>query len=496
MQTFHADIFDDGISSTDARKGKFDGGIFHELDRSEIFPDFDIFSNLHIGDNLHSDVKMARFAGSNVAHYWPHRNRRFREKIGARKLVKNSRKSIYRDRKIFREELKLKTDSPREIWRKYGELFSQPLFGFLLHIGISARNSPEAQFLMVSSEAKMFKKFGDELFPRMFSEKNIVVADKLNRKMILRALIYFFAKNPNAKFNADVIFKTIGLGEIGKSRREVYEFFFGEDFTFSELELNDRNEKDFAKAFLYDVSRADEKSLAKIRESYEYVLKIFREISDIETVIVDVGWGGTVQVLFNEFVKLHGSSVKISGLYLGCHPSDRFPVKPLKMRGYLMPNVRDSNDRNIWNAVLWEYAYTNKAQFPEDFARLREMQKGFLDGMKLFVRMENDPKELFREIWRPKIRDLITNPTKSEIETIGSIGFDSGFVEKNKFFILPQESSKIRFKLRLIRHPKRTLRNEILFMNSWPAGIIRYYGLTGIKTFLRILGKIRGKRYI
>ena len=42
-----------------------------------------------------------------------------------------------------------------------------------------------------------------------------------------------------------------------------------------------------------------------------------------------------------------------------------------------MDNVYSKQNHPIWNAVIWEYAYTNKVQFPEDQAHLEQITVGF-----------------------------------------------------------------------------------------------------------------------
>ena len=79
-------------------------------------------------------------------------------------------------------------------------------------------------FIMVSSEARMFDRLGKKLFPGFYPAKNIIVADKLNRRMMLRALVWYLSQSDDSRYNAEAIFKTVCLGEVDGSRREVYSF--------------------------------------------------------------------------------------------------------------------------------------------------------------------------------------------------------------------------------------------------------------------------------
>lgn len=497
LEHFAIDIFDDGSSSTEEQHTKHSGGLYHHVHNTQLFgASFDLFNNLHIGDSAHSDSKMAHLAGSHAMHYHPYRFRRLRTRVGAVRLMLQQRAARKRDKKLLQRTLDGGGHyTAQRVWQRFGALFSQPLYSFLMHVGTVARQSPETTFLMVSSEATMFQRLGRKVFPHLFSAQNITIAPKLNRRMMLRALVWFIATNRDKDFNASAIVRTICLGEISGSRRETYEFFFGEHFPYSELVLNRRSEEEFTEAFLADIDTADELYTQELRRSYEYVCSLLPS-EDGSMVIVDVGWGGTVQVLLSQFAKLHGVKGEIKGLYLGVHPFDRFGIQAPKAVGYLLPNVLDSDNRSLWNAIIWEYAYTNKPQFPEDDARLAHIQTGFAGGEALFRRIEHNPKVYFDQLIAPRIRRLISHPTRREIETIGSIRFDRGFVDEREFHIVDMRYSQLGLWRRLIRHPRSTLRATVLTPNAWAIGYIRYYRMYGIRTLLRLAGKVKGARYL
>lgn len=492
---FGVEVFDGGVASTDFGAAKHDAKLFYKLQDSKILcDDFDIFANLHVGDNMNSDVKMADAAGSFSIFYHPIRLRRFREKYGARKLQKLQKRVHKLDNTKLRRELSEKTN--KKIWQSYGELFSQPLYSFLFHVGVMARECPGVNFLMVSSEATSFAKFGREIAPGLFAQKNIAVAAKLNRRMILRALVYLLSRGRDKKFNAKVIERVINLGEVDGSRREVYRFFFGKEYPFSEMVVNNRDEKTFYEAFLEDIKTADEKYTRILRDSYEYVTGILSRNTYKKIVIVDVGWGGTVQQLFSEFVRLRDDGVTVEGLYLGCHPADRFDIKTTKMIGYLLPNVRDTDDRDLWNAPIWEYAYTNKAQFLGDTAHLEQIAIGFKKGEALFRTIDSNPKDYFSSVSKREIRRFIKRPTAKEAKTVGGIVFDMGFVSEGQFRICDTRRSFLGFYINLLRHPRTVMKETIFYPNSWSNAYIRFYHLGWLKFMLKIYGKLRGKRYI
>ncbi len=348
--------------------------------------------------------------------------------------------------------------------------------------------------MMVSSEALLFNQLGKKLFPGLFSSKNIIVAERLNRRMMLRALVWFLAESQDSKFNTEVIFQTICLGEVEGSRREIYDFFFGKTFPGSELVLNRRSEKQFLVGFLNDIRNADASQTKHLKAAYDYVSK-FLPTDDSPTVVVDVGWGGTVQVLFSQFAKLHGLQQEIEGLYLGVHSFHRFQIKTPRAVGYLLPNVH-LESRGLWNAIIWEYAYTNKPQFPEDTSRLAQIGHGFDEGAVMFRRIETNPKAYFDKTVGPSIRRLISRPTRYEAQTIGSIRFDAGFVDEGEFHIVNLNLSQRKIWLDLLHRPKKTLRRTAFLPNVWIGGYIKYYRMFGVRLALRMVGFFRGKRYV
>jgi FMN phosphatase YigB (HAD superfamily) len=495
------DIFDGGVTSTEQQASKHTGKLYSQLKDADVFgADFDIFHNLHIGDNPRADVAMANQAGSEALLWHVPRFRRMKTRIGRRRLKQIQHTARKADAEYLKNSLSsAPKNATRTIWQNIGKLFSQPLYVFLLHVINVAKNDPQTRFLAVSSESTLFDQKMRLMFPQTYRRmKNWQIAPGLNRKTTLRALIWALSQCHNSQFNAEAICQTILLGEIDllHTRKEIYQFIFGESFPISELTLIQRSEKEFYHALLQDIRDASPEYVRALKDAYNYVKKLFPKDADERIVIVDVGWGGTVQTLFEQILNLHGLFNKVSGLYVGCHPADRFGVVAGEMRGYLMPNVRDTDDRSLWQAVIWEYAYTNKIQFPEDQDRLAQIQAGFADGTDLFRHIQTNPREYFDHVLRSELVRLINSPTAKEAQIIGSIYFDSGFASRHDFHIVDQSISTTRFRLRLLRHPKYMLREYVFKSNRWPAGYLRYYKLYGVKTLLKTLGFIRRKKYI
>lgn len=494
-----SDVFDGGISSTDAGYVKWNASLYYHLADPKIFGDnFNIFKNLHIGDNEKSDYLMPLRAGSMAIQL--KKNAKY-VRIESRKGGKFIKSQFKKDKKEQLRKLKKALILPKSdktdkcIWIKYGELLIQPLVVFLQHVSTAALNSPDTTFLLVSSEAKMFKELADNNLADTLNSKNIVIADKLNRRMMLRAVIYQLMNDKKLQYNLHSIIEHVYYGETDRSRIETYKFIFGEDYPVSELTLNLRNDSEFIKSLQHDLISSGLSEKSELKNAYEYVISIVKKLNR-RTIIVDVGWGGTVQVLLTEFVNNLSGKYKIDGLYLGSYPADRFAIKNPPLNGYLLKNCRDGEDRAISNPVLWEFAYTNKAQFDADASRLKLIREGFNRGIKLYREYKLSPYDSYTETIMPSIKRLMQNPSRREARALGSIEFDIGFIEKNSFIIVDTSYSQARFYAMLLRHPRGTIRNIIYRQNCWPAGYISYYRLYGLKAALKVYGRLRRKHYI
>ena len=493
LSAHNIECFDDGITSTDAKSAKYDASIFYQLSNPKIFGDsFELFSNLHVGDSRTSDYIMPRRAGSE-AFWLKNVHQVIENKVNHKKLTKKTEK--LQKAELLRLQQELEAEKPSDIWIKYGELFSLPLFSFLAHVAISANNAPDTTFILTSSEAKFFGEIAKAELADALSRENVIIANKLNRRMMFRALIYQLLENDSLEQNLRSIVSLIGYGEVDGSRFEAYKFIFGKEYPCGEMTLNLRNDKDFFKTLYHEITHISTERKHELKNAYDYVLSLIAKISQ-QAVVVDVGWGGTVQILFTEFCNNLDSDKKVTGLYLGAHPADRFPVKHTYLDGYLIHNVRDSKDRTIWNAVLWEYAYTNKPQFEADGYRLKLIRQGMHQGAEYFRHINMSPYDYFNFVSKKSLRRLIGNPSRAEVKTLGDIEFDRGFIDKTSSKLVDMDYSQVSFYKMILNHPRNTVKNIIFAQNHWPAGYIKYYHLFGLRTALKIYGKFNGKKYI
>lgn len=491
-----SNLFDGGVSSTDIQKSKTSGKIFSAIHNSDILSSsFNIFKNVHIGDNKHSDVEMPRRNGSYTLHYKTSIIRKLAHITGKIKLNRIKKTKIRQQRKKLHQKTLNKKD-PKDIWGNVSLLFTQPLFAFLLHVGTIANIiGDKKKFMFVSSEGKTFYECGKKYLKYYFEDKdNMLIADKLNRVSIIKAFIYKLSLSDSIE-NSELIIKMINYGEVNHSRIEIYNFYFTKEYPVSEMILNQIDNRQFINMFFRDYKNADKKYTKHLEDCYNYVINFLPD--DKETIVcVDIGWEGTVQKIFSQFIKLHGKNNKVEGLYMGYRKINRFPISLLNIpaNGLLMEDL-ERKDGVLFNPVMWEYVYTNKPQFVEDHVILEKMRAGNDNEWNFFTETETEPIEYFKNITKKIIIGFLARPTREEIMAVGNIKFDKGFVNRETFRIMDFNQSRLHIYKDFLLHPKSEMR-KIIGSNIWKMGYIRWYRLYGFKTMLKLAGLIKHKKYI
>jgi len=489
------DLFDGGITSTDAGNAKHSGRLYYHMHALEDdFKDVDLAHNLHIGDSYHSDVEMARIAGSASIHYHHTRLRRLRTFKGRVQLKLTKMRAYSKESKQYKRALSqsraIKDSKNRHI-HDLGFLFSQPMASYLLHVGLMATYTQNKHYVFVSSEATMFVDAGKKLFGKFYDLPETAV--KLNRKRSISAVAWKIMQENDEKLISKLV-KTVRYGEVSDNRKELYDFLLTPDFEVDEAKINAMPTKKFYKKLHEDLQTAKPKFTKHLKDDYTYVKSTLPK--DGRTVVIcDVGWGGTVQAVYTIFAKLHDYQGSVEGLYLGVHPPTRFKLGDLPMVGYLLPNVLNRKYRPYWSAVIWEYVYTNKFQFEGDETRLAFVGQGLEAGYEHFRTTHVNPKDYFDKVIRKKIKRLLRHPTNAEVASIGEIRYDFGFNDPQILRIVDTEYPRLKFWTRLVLKPKSTL-GILVAPNNWTGGYIKRFNLIGVPTLLKVLGRLKGTYYL
>lgn len=286
LDYYKVDIFDGGTTSVSLQTAKQNGELFQKVIENQAFgPDFQLKTNLHVGDSHKTDYLPAKKQGSFALHYRPIRMRTLRTLAG-----------------FVDAELRLQP-AP--------DLFGDRRSAGLSHLGFLAKNCPDRTFLLISTQADNLKFQGITLAPKSFTSPNIVTAPSLNQHTITRALTWLLLSRADQRWNLRAVFSLIHatnpdnkkLSSLEK-RRAIYEFCFGPEYPVSSLILEPRSDQEFFEAFLQDFVTADPRYVEHLREAYATAAS-FLPRGDVKVTIVDNDPSCASARLFREFAKLH-----------------------------------------------------------------------------------------------------------------------------------------------------------------------------------------------
>ena len=482
-QLLHAagigDLFDGGITSADSGVGKYSGKMYRYLEGPDGFEGFQNARNLHIGDNRQSDYHAPIAEGSRAHHYWTlhHRRRQVRERKGRRNLEhfhRHHRRELRRERDLSTRDL---TTAVR-----VGTLFAPALVNYVHTYSTRARLRPDTHFVGVSSEAVVFEQAREILFEDR--PENMTVVATINRKAVMRAAVVRAASL--GKDYALSVARLIEYGEGTQHHADVVRFIGGVPAELFSSHMPERERREYVWQHL-DALEGREMSE---RISIDLRLDDFERI-----VLLDVGWGGTIQVFVREFAALSGYRGEIQGLYMGVQAhANRFGIDRGPMEGLLFENVLDADSRSMFVPEIWEYVLSDKKQYNAS-ARHRSIHGALLDAVGAWKRIGHAAPDAYWEATKPELRRLLKKPTKDEVELLGSIEFDSGFNTVKYVPLVDMSERRLRMWAKSILRPRRTL-VQLVQQYCWTRGVIRYYRLHHLTLIYRVIGKIRGKHYL
>ena len=470
------DLFDDGITSADTGCGKYSGKLYRYVHAKDMV---DLTSNVHIGDNAHSDYRAAIAEGTQAIHYKTlfHLKREIRERLGKRKLAAYHEKQ----RKLIREGL---TDASKgkPTANRVGLAFSAPLIAYVSTFSDRAHHKPGTHFVGVSSEATVFEQTRNVLYPKA-TPANITMLPKLNRKAALGAVLSQAAKTPEDFPIAAANLITYGEGTT--TLPEIAKFL---EASPPLLLLQGMTEKERGRYFRDLVAHVDPSVSEEV--SKQLALDKYKDI-----ILLDVGWGGTIQVFLRELAALQHRQTTIGGLYIGVQPeANRFNAERGPMEGLLFDDVLNKENRRYFVPEIWEYVLSDKKQYNQS-ARHRSIHQSLLDSVSTWKNDVHAAPHAYWEAMKPEIERLLVAPTQQEIALLGSITFDSGFNKTVYKPLIDMSRSKPKYFLRSVLWPKKTAK-EITAQYAWTRGYLHHYHLPHITLLLKIGSRIKHWRYL
>lgn len=479
LQHAKINLFDGGVTSSELSCGKYSGKLYRCLEA--YFSDFTISNNLHIGDSHHADYRAAIAEGSQALHYRTFHH--FKRWVAGRYQAIYLRQYHKRHQKIIREQIigHRHSQHNKRPAVAIGRLFAAPLVAYVHPVASRARLQSGIQYVGVSSEAAVFQQTHAVLFG---DNHRFMYAPSLNRKTALKAVLaeialldknYSLGAQRIASYGEDMLHRGALLSLLGAHPARL----FLESMTTQEL-------RDYMGKHLYslrDETIGDE------------VASLLDLASKKDIVLLDVGWGGTIQVFLRDFAALRGYSNKLSGVYMGVQRTqNRFNIERGPMEGVLFDDVYSSKNRGFFVPEIWEYVLSDKHQYSAS-GRHRLIHEHLLAGVEEWRTAVHCAPDTFWCALQPALLRLLQNPTKAEIETLGSIQFDSGFTIIQHIPLVDMNHNRLKVWLKSYLKPKVILK-QLVDQYCWTSGTIRYYRLWHLIPILKIVGFIKRKKYI
>lgn len=479
-----AGVFDGGVTSADLQAQKWNGSIFHFLE-SQFGKNFRILRNLHIGDNMQADYTMALQAGSNALLYRTRYIRLVRPlairigKLRLRRLQQRARREAARSMMI--------AAAPKHGIRRrlfaYGRLFSAPL---IFHTDYSLQRSALSGecLLFVSSEANSYLRTAELLYKSDPSEERTVLANALNRKTLLRALLYELGTDTSTVDLRESIVPLLSYGEKLVLRSEALKFLTGDArAAMGGIILENIDNQTFCDYLAHELQRSSTLDNSLLAEAASIVRRTRMLLHDHATVtVVDVGWGGTIQLFLQSYLEhTREVSAQIRGVYMGYNQRDDFHnLFQHVPQGLLMHSVQSRHNRPLFVPELWEYVYTNKYDHEQ---KLHALHEGIDKGVERYkTSIHLAPNELWCAA-RPRMLRLFKHPRRDEIALFGTAKIDAGF---NRATLVPMvnTASSARHEYRLfVRHPLRYIR-QITLQYNWTAAHLSWYRMRWLGVLL------------
>jgi FMN phosphatase YigB (HAD superfamily) len=476
------DLFDGGTTSSELGRGKWSGRAFRAIAANEVFDEFDLRSNIHLGDDRQSDYRSPVAEGSQAIlyHSMHHRKRSVARRVGERRLAAQQRAA----RAVIRRRF-VRVNAHLFDAGRIGSLFAPPFMLFVDEVAVRAALQPETLFVAVSSEARLI----EAALPALGIEPppNLRFVPDLNRTAVFRAVIDAVSRMP---------------GNYAHSLRELMRFGEGRNGATELLRLLGDSSSDLLASNMSASEYADfvwarlQALPAREHPLSEQVVDELGLRDHDRVVLVDVGWNGSIQVMVRELASLIGSSATVEGMYLGARTRrNPFKVDRGRMEGLVLPDVDAASQAALFVPEIWEYVLSRKKQY-DDAAAHTAMQDALLRAIEQSrILLHCAPDELWAAT-RPRLTRLLSRPTRPEVEVLGAILWESGFTDPWRTALVDMRRSVWRVRLRSILRPLATAREVATMpLNAWRQGYVSYYGLRHIVPILRLAGAVRRQRY-
>lgn len=434
--------------SSEVKLRKYDGKLFSHVveDNKCGYKDM-----LHIGDNIISDVKMARNLGIQTFHIKESGEGTLKRKVSNRIHRNFIKKNIYENfiNNFINNNYIQYKDKKYDKFYYFGYKFLGPLlYGFLDKIHNESRKKKLEHLYFFSRDGYLLKEAYDNYFS---------CNDKLSSTYLFvsrKALLLPSIKREDSLIN---IVNKLGM----KNKMTVKEFLTrisNNIDIFKELVIKNNYSLDSVIDFEKDLEKTN-KFYSDIKnivfdniENQRELLIGYLEQEDIRSYknvgIMDLGWRGSLQFSLDEILKEDGINTKTYGFYLGLNEKFlEFEKLGMLAEGYLfMPNDIDIRHRITGGlgvvellfsaqhgsvlgykkaknekieAMFDEIEYSNSEQL-----KIKIIQDGALAFIKDFSKVNINLKlDMPLDILTNNILQFISNPKLDDVNLLGNFTF-------------------------------------------------------------------------
>ncbi len=295
-------IFDSGISSADIDK-RLDAGELFEQVAAKFGPNFDLTSNLHIGDNRTSDLLAPRHHDSHALHYRPLRMRGMRTMVGETWLYLLEQNAKFHECRKANQ-----TKKAYATWREYGTTLASIHQAWAWQTRALTQIHLDHSVYLIGDEASNVVKYDS-----FTNCENLEIIPSINHDNLIRAFVWLLATYHTARWDAAQILNILIHTE-KLSRKKLYQICFAKSYNYSEMAINTFTEDEFASTFFNELTSCDPEHSAPARTAYELIATKLPQ-STRPLLLIQVHTDSTPE-LFQEFTKLHGITNTIEAFYL------------------------------------------------------------------------------------------------------------------------------------------------------------------------------------
>jgi FMN phosphatase YigB (HAD superfamily) len=463
MKSKKIKLFSGGISSADTLLGKSSGRSFLELARK--YPNISLISSIHIGDNMRSDFRVPKQIGLKAYYlYLPlHRLYLWAGKYIFGAILKyDTSKKRRHQKNMLSQKMKQQFSNKQmstELEAQYiGWLFGPAIIHYLHRLGTTS-SMQNKQVVFVSSESIIFT----QLYKKLGYD-NAKILPKLNRSKLIRAYSAILFKKDIKLYSIIPFVKKVlrrkntrnALAVLNITRPDSNQYNLVGQRGLGESALNQ-----------IDIS-------ANVKAWNSELKSVISEWSKItgnrQSIIADIGWNDTIQILLGEVLKESGKKADLSGLYLGRTGTNIFhPDIYSDSSGVIFNSLHSKPSKYLYQPAVWE-SFLNSDNVGNP------TRENIILGINQIIDYYHSSDITTQDLWqynRPTLLRVLKRPPRRLIEVLASLNFDYGTSDEPICPLVNTTSSPIKSWKWLLTN--RSKFKSFYFHQGWKWGAASYY---------------------